>query len=97
MKAVNYKPGDAIIFVKQKYSLRPGPRARSVRANPNGEGYSYLVDKYWRVDGLEDNGSLVLTTRRGKRHVIATTDDRLRKPNWLERLFLRKAFPAIEA
>ncbi|MCC6509235.1 MAG: hypothetical protein IT423_09020 [Pirellulaceae bacterium] len=85
--------GDRVIYTRDKYSNRPGPRAKNVAPTPHGETYAYQVDKYWTVTELTPDGSVVLITRRGKTHVVPVSDPRLRKANWWERLFYSGRFP----
>lgn len=88
-----FKAGDVVVYVRQKSSTSPGPRAREVRAAPTGENYSYLVDKFWIVRDVSDNGDLVLLTRTGKEHVIPQDDPHLRRPSIWQRIFMRHKFP----
>ena len=85
--------GDRVIYTRDKYSNRPGPRAKNVSPTPHGETYAYQVDKFWVVSEFLPDGSIVLQTRRGKKHVVAANDPRLRKARWWERLFYAGRFP----
>jgi len=76
-----------------KYGLRPGKRASDVQPAEHGESYSYMVKKFWRVAGRLDNGALMVTTRRGKTHVVAENDPNLRRPNLFERFWYGRRFP----
>ena len=91
-----FEPGDWIVYHKTKWSTDPGPRAQDVRPAPGGEQYVYSVDKYWVVEEIKDDGSVVLITRRGKRHVLSTELPSLRRANWFERLRYRSRFEAVE-
>jgi hypothetical protein len=62
---------------------------------PNGEEYSYCVDKFWGVAGLE-NGQVVLITRRGKQHTVDPDDPNLRPARWWERFLFRDRFPQFD-
>ncbi len=88
--------GDRVIYTRDKYSNRPGPRAKNVSPTPHGETYAYQVDKYWVVSEFRPDGSIVLKTRRGKNHVVAEGDPRLRKARWWERLIYAGRFPSSE-
>lgn len=88
-----FKPGDPVIYRMDKYSARPGPRARDVHPASRGDTYSYSVDKFWRVSDVRRDGSVVLYTRRGKVHVCDPGDVHLRKPGVLERLVYWSRFP----
>src|SRR5689334_9993413 len=87
-----YRPGDWVIYRKTKHSAAPGPRAKDVAPEPNGEEYSYCVDKFWVVTGVE-GGRVMLATRRGKHHVVANDDLNLRQAKWWERFLFRDRFP----
>jgi hypothetical protein len=45
------------------------------------------------VESEDAEGRLVLRTRRGKQHVVAPDDERLRRPTFWERLRYRDRFP----
>lgn len=87
-----YHTGDWVIYRKQKSSTTPGPRAENVHAAQKGNLYRYTVDKFWVVEGLGDNGQLLLRTRRGKRHSVAPDDPALRKAKVWERWIYRNRF-----
>lgn len=91
-----FKPGDRVIFHKTKMSNHPGPRARYIHPAPQGEGYTYEVDKYWVVVDLRGNGQIAIRTRRGKVLVLDADDPNLRHANWWERLLHSRRFPALE-
>ncbi len=91
-----FQPGDWVIFRVTKFSIKPGQRAEQIMPARQGDGYSYTVDKFWVVQQVNPDGSLVLRTRRGKRRTIAQDDLRLRKANWWERWRYRARFEAIE-
>jgi hypothetical protein len=93
--ARRFKPGDYVIYRKPKFSVHPGPHARSISPAPNGDSYSYAVDKYWRVIAVQPNQEIVICTRRGKRHTLPVDDPALRRAHWWERLLLRHRFPAL--
>ena len=86
------KPGDWVIYRKQKYSTSPGPRAKDVAAAPHGESYAYLVDKLWVVKQLLDDDQVLLVTRTGKQHRISLSDPNVRPANWWERWIYRERF-----
>jgi hypothetical protein len=89
--------GDWVIYRVTKHTTHPGPRAREVAPSPRGEFYSYAVEKQWLVSEVRDDGSLVVTTRRGKRRLVAPNDPALRRPSLWERFALRKRFPRGDA
>ena len=96
MSKSRFKPGDWVIYRKQKRSASPGPRAQQTSPSPKGETYTYLVDKYWIVEEVLDDGTLRLRTRRGKEHIVQADDPRLRKPRWLEGWLLHVRFRSVE-
>lgn len=91
-----FKPGDWVIYRKQKVSTSPGPRAKQTSPAPKGETYSYIVEKYWTVKDVLGEGQICLSTRRGKQHNVAQDDPHLRKANWWERWLFRARFPSVE-
>ena len=92
----SYSVGDRVIYRVVKYTTHPGPRAAHVAPAPQGDRYTYTVDKFWRVRETLPDGQLVLETRNGKTHVISPTDPSLRRPNWWERLWYGGRFPQRE-
>ncbi|MBX3440532.1 MAG: hypothetical protein KF861_23785 [Planctomycetaceae bacterium] len=96
MKPPGWKPGEWVIYRKQKRSTSPGPRAEEVHPAPAGETYSYVVEKYWIVQQVLGDGRLQMLTRRGKTHVVAPDDPRLKRPRWWERWLFKARFRAVE-
>ena len=90
-----YTPGDPVIYRMPKLSARPGQRARDIRPQTQGEFYTYVVEKFWRIADIQDDGKLRLVTRRGKEHVVAADDPHLRKPRWWERMIYGSRFPTV--
>lgn len=90
-----FHPGDLVIYRKFKHSTRPSPRAKDIDPAPHGEEYNYRIDKYWVVADVLDDRSLVLCTRRGKRHVLPPDDPSLRRASWWERLLYHGRFPKL--
>jgi hypothetical protein len=88
-----FQAGDPVIFRMRKHSTHPGPRAKNVMPQPRGEAYSYQVDKFWIVARVQEDGKLVLKTRRGKTHVVEPDDINLRRAHWWERWLYRDRFP----
>ena len=87
-----FRPGDVVVYRKQKSSQRPGPHARDIQPAPHGDYYSYAVEKFWRVVAVCD-GTLVVRTRTGKQHAIPAGDPNLRRTHWWEGLLFRHRFP----
>jgi hypothetical protein len=90
-----YAPGTPVVYLKTKRSTTPGPRAENVQPMPHGEEYLYVVDKFWVVAEVRDDGQLVLQTRRGKQHVVGPDDPHLRPMRWWEKWFWREKIPSL--
>jgi len=90
-----YRTGDRVIYTATKHSAHPGPRAEAVDPEPNGEGYSYAVKKYWLVVNVQPDGTLIVVTRRGKQRQLPASDPRLRPARWWENFFFRSRFPQL--
>jgi hypothetical protein len=91
--AAHFKAGDCVIYRKQKFSSHPGPHARGISPAPNGDSYSYCVDKCYRVMSVRPDRTVVVCTRRGRQRTLAADDPALRRAKWWERLLLRRRFP----
>lgn len=91
-----FVPGDWVIFQKTKFSTHPGPRAKNIHPARLGDQYTYTVEKFWVVEEVREDGTLLLKTRTGKTNVLPESDRRLRKPNFWERRKYRNRFEAID-
>jgi hypothetical protein len=91
--SAQFRPGDVVVYRKQKFSVHPGPHARDVQPAPNGDSYSYAVEKFWRVVAVQPDDTLVVRTRRGKQHTIAAGDPNVRAAHWWEQLLFWHRFP----
>lgn len=87
---------DRVVYRKTKASSRPGQRARLIAPASAGEEYTYCVDKYWIVEAVAADGTLVAKTRRGKLHRLFQNDPNLRHATLRELLFSRARFPTAE-
>ena len=87
--------GDPVIYTATKHGTHPGRRAREIRPEPQGEAYVYAVDKFWTVTDTRGR-QIVLTTRRGKVHLVDADDPHLRRPSWWQRLIYRNRFPKLQ-
>jgi hypothetical protein len=56
---VHFKPGDCVIYRKQKFSICPGQHARDIHPARNGDYYSYEVLKFWSVVATSPDGQTV--------------------------------------
>src|SRR5262249_15657052 len=93
----HFKAGDYVVYRKKKVSLHPGPHAKSIYPAPNGDYYSYDVNKFWTVVEVQANDEMVVWTRRGKRLTLNASDPALRRAGWWERLLFRRRFPPLES
>jgi hypothetical protein len=91
--SAHFRPGDVLVYCKQKSSLHPGPHARDIQPAPHGDFYSYSVEKFWLVVAVQSGNTLVCRTRRGKLRAVTADDPNVRGTHWWERLFLRHRFP----
>ena len=89
-----YRIGDYVVYRKHKFSPHPGPNAQDISPAPNGDDYSFCIDKFWRVIG-EGAGEVVVRTRRGKVHTLSAADPALWRARWWERLLFRHRFPEV--
>lgn len=90
-----FRPGDVVVYRKQKQSVKPGLHAKDIQPEPHGDTYTYLVDKFWRVIAVNPDNTLVVSTRKGKKLTINGDDPNLRGTRWWDRLFFWKRFPPI--
>lgn len=90
-----FRPGDFVIYRKTKHSTQPGPRAANVQPAPRGETYAYTVDKFWLVENVLEDGTVVAVTRRGKKNFVPAGSPMLKRANWLEKLIYRARFTAL--
>jgi hypothetical protein len=88
-----FKPGDFVIYRKQKFSVHPSPRAKDIHPAPYGDFYSYEVNKFWMVVAVEPNNEITVCTRRAKRLTLNADDPGLRRAHWWERFIFRNRFP----
>ena len=88
-----FRPGDVVVYRKQKSSLHPGPHAKDIKPAPHGDSYYYSVEKFWRVVAVRPDGTLIVRTRRGKQHTVTAGDPNLRPARWWERLLAWQRLP----
>ena len=91
--AAHFRPGDCVIYRKQKLSAHPGRHAQDVRPAANGDTYAYCVPKFYRVVAVQRDHTIVVRTRRGRQRTLAVPDAALRRAHWWERLFFADRFP----
>ncbi len=87
-----FKVGDKIIYHKPKSSFHPSPKARQVCPLEHGEDYHYIVDKFWEVAQVHEDGTLEVVTRTGKKNRLQANDPNISKINPIQHLLYRKRF-----
>ena len=92
----HYQVGDWIIYRMTKHGVAPGRRAYHVSASQKGESYNYLVDKFWVVDTIDDQGNLHVRTPGGKTRILAADDRNIRRARWWHRWQWRQRFLTAE-
>jgi len=92
VKMAQFRAGDKIIYHKPKSSFCPGPRAKQVFPLEHGEEYHYVVDKFWKVDKVNEDGTLDVVTRTGKKNKLQASDPNISKAHLLHHLLYRKRF-----
>ncbi len=90
-----FRVGESIVYHKPKRSFSPGPRARQVFPLEHGEAYHYVVDKFWKIIRVNDDGTLDVVTRTGKEHRLSVTDPNISKARLLQHILYRKRFPRL--
>ena len=88
-----FESQNRVVYRKTKISRRPGQRACLVAPTEAGEEYTYCVDKFWIIESIAPDGTLIVKTRRGKRHRLRQNDPNLRHASLRELLFSRARFP----
>lgn len=91
-----FRPGDLVVYRKTKHSTQPGPRAENIQPAANGDTYSYTVDKFWMVDDVLEDGTIVATTRRGKKNFLQPDNPMLKRANLIQRILYRARFAGLE-
>lgn len=86
---------DPVILHETEITSRPDPAAVEVRPSPRGESYECVVDRYWRVARVGDDGTLELLSAEGEVRRVAPDDPRLERPSWIKRLFRQNRFPQM--
>lgn len=86
-------PGDRVVCRIEKRGTNPGPWAEQIRPETHGEGYRYQVRKFWIVESVESDGSVIVRTRRGKTRCLSPDHPFLRRAHWWERLKYEQRFP----
>ncbi len=87
------RPGAPIVYRVQETSSCPGPDALDVYPSEHGESYDYVAKKYWRVEKVLQDGSIVALTPLMEHQYLQRNDPNLRKANLVERLRYAARFP----
>ncbi|MEM1224319.1 MAG: hypothetical protein AAGJ40_01415 [Planctomycetota bacterium] len=91
-----WQAGDWVVYRKTKRSKNPGRRAANVQATRKGETYAYVVDKFWVVEQVLDDCTLLVRTPGGKRNAISIDDPNLMKAGLIARIRWGERFRRIE-
>ena len=92
MRQRGYRRGDRVVYRRMKRKTHPSRRAQGIQPAVNGDDYSYYVEKFWVVSKVLENGRVLLRTPRGRMHIVAADDPKLRYANWIERIKYRANF-----
>lgn len=90
--ARRFTVGELVVYRRTEIGSQPAPNARHIAPAPSGEGYSYCVDKFWQVQAINADGTLLVKTRSGGNHTVRADDPNLRKANFFERLLIARSF-----
>ena len=96
MSKTQLQTGDLVIYRQRKFGRQPALHARNIAPSPNGDDYSFTVEKYWVVSEVRDDGTLVAMSRTGKLRVLAQNDPLLTRATWMQRLLYRSRFPGVD-
>ncbi len=91
--ATHFRPGDCVIYRKQKLSAHPGRHAQDIEPAKHGDTYAYCVPKFYRVVAVQPDDTIIVRTRRGRQRTLAAADALLRRAHWWERLLFAGRFP----
>ena len=89
-----FRPGAPIVYRVQETSTCPSPDALDVYPSEHGESYDYLANKYWRVEEVLEDGSIVALTPLREHQRLRRNDPNLRKANLIERYRYAARFPS---
>jgi len=54
-----------------------------------------VVDKFWKITKVNSDGTIEVTTRTGKKHLLEASDPNVRKADIFQHLMYRKRFPQL--
>lgn len=81
-----FHTGDLVVYRRTEYGRHPEPGAFRIEATPNGENYSWCIDRYGSVISINPDNTVIVQTGQGVRHTIRMDDPSLRRAGFLERL-----------
>lgn len=90
-----FKVGDKVVFKKTRNRMHPGRKAHDIYPSAHGDYYTYLVDKYRKVQAVTPDGQVVLVSPKGKTQVMDAGSPCLKKAGWIDRLLHYKVFAKI--
>ncbi|HEY1583531.1 MAG TPA: hypothetical protein VGF73_10580 [Chthoniobacterales bacterium] len=85
------QPGTPIVYRVLESSRRPGRHAYQIASAAHGD--SYLTNRYWRVEEVRPDGSIVARTPLMEQQILRPDDPNLRRANFLDRLRYAARFP----
>jgi len=88
------RPGAPIVYRVQETSTCPSPDAIDVHPSEHGEFYDYLAQKYWRVEEVLEDGSILALTPLMEHQYVRPNDPNLRRANLIERVRYAARFPS---
>jgi hypothetical protein len=91
---MRFRAGAPIVYRVQETSTCPSPDALYVYPSKRGESYDYLANKYWRVEKVFEDGSIMALTPLMEHQYLKRNDPNLRKANLIERLRYAARFPS---
>lgn len=88
------RPGAPILYRVQETSSCPSLDAVDVYPSEHGESYCYLEQKYWRVEEVLEDGSILALTPLMEHQYVRPNDPNLRRANLIERVRYAARFPS---
>ncbi|MGI8889899.1 MAG: hypothetical protein ACR2G0_03835 [Chthoniobacterales bacterium] len=94
LKGRRLHAGEPIVYRVVETSTIPAPEAHDIRPAERGDLYYYLINKYWRVEEVLQDGWIVALTPHQEHQYLRRDDPNLRRANLVERLRYATRFPA---
>jgi len=89
------RAGAPIVYCVHESSTCPTRDARDVHPAEHGDFYYYTINKYWRVEKVLQDGSIVACSPLMEHHYLRPDDPNLRKASLVERLRYGARFPYL--